>query len=466
MLTSSHLLKCAALAAALMGSSAPAVAGNGPSIPLQTTIIASEGYTYGFPIMLMDATRNAATEVPYVCGLGGPVNTITHMLEKPTADFRAVVRPNVDTLYSSAFLDLSEGPMVLEVPAVQDRFYLLALLDAWTNNFAGTGTQTNRGEARTYLITGPGWSGALPPDAEQISAPTNLVWIIGRTELKNDADISAANAVQKAIKLFPLSGPVPVRSKEPCQPAADKMPPEDIVRNMNGVDFFARLDTLIKAYPPATDDSEKLKKLGKINVGPFANGSVADLSAANKDALSVGMARGQKSMDFAFALGSHGDWLPNPTKIPLGNYDKDYLVRGIVSQIGFGANRNDFAVYQNAVKTRTGKPLDGAKGVYRLTFKKGELPPVKAFWSVTVYNEEGFLIENAPNRSALGSNSNLVANKDGDIVITFAVRKPEDVPASNWLPTPDGPFEVTLRMYWPEKAILEGDWKTPSIELS
>ncbi len=432
-------------------------------VPARAVVLAAEGYVYGFPLLLMNETRQEATKVPYACGLGGPVNQFTHKFEVPDPEFRAVVRPNVDTLYSSAFLDLSEGPMVLEVPEVKDRFYLMAMLDAWSNNFAGPGTQTNAGEARAYLITAPGWNGELPAGMERIAAPTDLVWIIGRTELKGPDDLKAANAVQRAFQLYPQHGQAPRRSDEPCRSVAGQVSPEDAVKALSGEEFFRRLDRLIAAYPPPADNARLLRRLGMIGVGPQAQIEVDQLSGPNIEALQRGAQRGQQAIDKAFELGSRTAWTPDPEQIPLGDYGSNYLVRAVVSQIGFGANRNELATYQNADKDGDGRSLDGAKATYELRFPKGALPPVQAFWSVTVYDEDGFLVSNPIERYALGSNSGLAADENGDVTIVFATERPADVVESNWLPAPAGPFEVTLRMYAPEQPILDGSWSVPAI---
>ena len=459
-------LRTAALAALLFSQTACLAATadeDGPVLKMRASLAASDGYVFGFPVLLMDETYQAATEKPYLCGLGGPVNTFTHKLSIPDPDFRAVVRPNVDTLYSSAFLDLTDGPMVLDVPEIKDRFYLMAMLDAWTNNFAGPGSQSNGGKPATYLIVGPDWTGTTPDGMTRIDAPTNLVWIIGRTELKGHDDVSTVNRIQKAYKLEPLSGALPAHSDAPCRPMKGEQEPEDTIKSLSGAEFFSRLDRLIDLYPPNPKDEDKLKKLALINVGPNAQGRVESLSASNIDALESGTARGQKIIDAALGFGSRGAWAPSPTKVPLGNYDDNYLVRAVVAQIGFGANRNEFAVYQNATATGDGNQLDGSRGVYELRFAAGETPPINGFWSVTVYDSDGFLSENPIDRYALGSNSGLVANEDGEIVITFSTSKPEDVPQENWLPIPSEPFEVTLRMFGPDEAILKGKWSAPPI---
>lgn len=432
--------------------------------PIFSKGIARGGYIYGFPILLMSETMQEATRYPYVCGLGAPVNSFKHKFETPDADFRAVVRPNVDTLYSSAFLDLSETAMVLEVPEVKDRFYLMAMLDAWTNNFAGPGTQTNGGEASTYLITGPDWSGEIPQNMEQIKAPTNLVWIIGRTQLNGPDDIAAANKVQREYKLHPLGKEEIKGNFDQCRDTKGMKTPEETVREMDGLTFFSELDQLIAKYPPPGRDREKLEDLAKIGVGPMAQERLRDLSDRNRHALHDGMEQGQKLLDTGFRLASRSStWTPDPTRVSLGDYGDNYMVRAVVSQIGFGANRNEFATYQNTASDGRGRQLDGSEDSYTLTFAKGETPPVNAFWSVTVYDQDGFLFANPKNKFALGSYSDLETGPDGSTTLVFSNHAPEGSQA-NWLPIPEGPFEVTLRMYWPEDEVVTGEWKAPDLK--
>ena len=438
----------------------------GEPLPIRTRAIAVQGYGYGFPLLLMEQTREAATTAPYPCGLGAPTNRFKHLFAPPGPDFRAVVRPNVDTLYSSAFLDLSEKPMVLEVPAINDRFYMLAMLDAWSNNFAAPGTQQNGGKATRYLITGPGWTGTVPAGMERIAAPTSLVWIIGRTELKGRGDVPAANAVQKSYRLHPLGGaPVPAPKGECRSMASYGETPEDTVKHLDGTTFFDKLDGLLAAYPPPARDEKMLAKLRLIGVDGDPETSVAALSPRNREALDAGIARGQQIIDKSFDLAGRLDtWSPDPTQVPLGDYGDKYLVRAVVSQIGFGANRNEFAVYQNTARDGSKAMLDGSKASYRMQFGPGKTPPVNAFWSVTVYDADGFLVANPRNVYALGTNTGLKADPDGGATIAFSAQKPDDVPEQNWLPVPKGPFEVTLRMYWPEEPILSGQWTAPPIE--
>lgn len=433
--------------------------------PLRAKSIAAQGYVFGFPILLMDATMQASTTEPYPCGLGGPVNSFTHKFNPPEPDFRAVVRPNVDTLYSSAFLDMSGGPMVLEVPEVKDRFYLMAMLDAWTNNFAGPGSQTNGGAATHYLIVGPDWQGDVPAGTELVQAPTHLVWIIGRTELKGAGDVDAANAIQRQYKLYPQGGEPVAPPTSACRPMSEMTEPEEQVKSMDGPEFFSQLDTLMERYPPSeTARGLMTENLTLIGVGGDAETPVEDLPEDVKSALTEGIAIGQKALDAGFELsGQLSAWSPDPAKVSLGDYGDDFAVRGVVAQIGFGANRNEFATYQNASQDGDLDLLDGASHDYTLTFEPGKTPPVDAFWSVTVYDKDGFLIGNDIGRYSLGSNSGLVKDAGGATTILFASKQPAGSPQENWLPVPEGEFQVTLRMYAPESPILKGGWRAPPI---
>ncbi len=434
-----------------------------PILASRTALISAQGYAYGFPILLMDETFKGATGKDRVCGFGGDVNRFTHLFGRPDPDFRAVVRPNVDTLYSSAFLDLKHGPMLLDMPAVKGRYVLMALLDAWSNNFAGLGTPSHGQRSGKYLIAGPKWSGKMPSGYKRINAPTDLVWIIGRTEVRGDDDIPVVNAIQKAYQLTPLRGGLPPRSKVGCVPANQKQAPEAIVKGLKATEFFARLSALIEKYPPPQTDADMLEKLLLIGVGPKASFDVRNMRARNIKALRRGAQNAQRALDKGLKLsGAFSVWSPNPTRVPLGDYKQQYAVRAAVAQIGFGANKSEYAVYQNATQDQQKQKLNGSK-IYKITFEAGALPPVDAFWSLTVYDGEGYLTPNAINRYGVGSNSGLEANSDGSVSIFLSHKKPKDVLDTNWLPTPNGTFELTLRMYAPRAEILNGSWNAPPI---
>ncbi|MCG8317207.1 MAG: DUF1254 domain-containing protein [Pseudomonadales bacterium] len=440
-----------------------------PSYASFPNLIATKGYIYGFPLVLMGETLEGMTGPERVCGLGTDINTFAHVYDRPDPEFKAVVRPNVDTLYSSAMLDLSKGPQLLEMPPLQNRYVLMAFLDAWSNNFAGVGTQAHGNDVGRYAIVTSRFRGQIPAGYTPIVAPTDLVWIIGRTEVRGDDDVSVVNAIQDQYKLYPLHGEKSESDITSCIPASEKTPPIEIVKALSGQEFFTRLATLMEKYPAPKSDRRMLRSLGRIGVGPRATHTVDQLGKRKLNAIENGRTKALKGLELANLLLGLNGWGPNPAIIPLGDYKKRYLVRAVVSQIGFGANKGEFAVYQNTMRDSERQLLTG-DATYKLTFKASDLPPVKAFWSLTVYGDDGFLRDNRSaealgiKRYAVGSNTGLIPDENGDISVYFSHQPPVGVPLQNWLPVPKDSFQVTVRLYDPEKAVLSNRWKVPPLE--
>ena len=433
-----------------------------------TLSVAAAGYIYGFPLVLMDETLNGLTGAERSCQLGTDLNNFVHVWDRPGPAFKAVVRPNVDTLYSSAMLDLSDGPMLMFMPAVKNRYVLMALLDAWSNNFAGVGTQSHGEGEGYYAIVGPDWEGELPVGYERIDAPTNLVWVIGRTEVRDDADVAEVNRIQAQFTLTPLQGALQESGITACVPDAEKTPPIEVVEALSGREYFQRLAKLMERYPPPSEDAVMVKALARIGVGALAEKSLADLSTQQMRKIELGRSLGLGSLNFATRLLGLNGWGPNPAVVPLGDFGQRYFIRAVVAQVGFGANRGEFAVYQNAERDSAHRRLSG-DGVYSMSFAADELPPVHAFWSVTVYGDDGFLRDNPAaeamglQRYALGSNSGLVADAQGNLTLYFAHEPPMGVPLENWLPVPEGRFQATIRLYAPNETILTNEWRVPLI---
>jgi DNA sulfur modification protein DndE len=435
-----------------------------------TTAIAAEGYIYGFPIVLMDETRKGMTGPLRSCTFGTDINTFKHVLDLPDPEFKAVVRPNVDTLYSSAMLDLSEGPLVMTLPDVPDHYVLMAFMDAWSNNFAGIDTTGENTLAGEYLITGPDWRGRIPRGMTQIAAPTNLVWIIGRTELLSPDDIYTVNQIQTSYELKPYDPRVRAShgNQADCLEDSEKQPPIDIVLSMSGETFFSRLSELMIENPPPRDQRTMEVLLASINTGRFADGDVEDLSRIQKRQLDAGIRLAQGSLDTAKQFLGLSGWGPNPRLVPLGEYGKRYFIRAMVAQIGFGANKNEYAVYQNAERDSLRRNMNGQYD-YTLTFKADDMPDVGAFWSITAYGDDGFLKYNEHaatlgiERYALSTNTPLERDENGDITLYISSQPPQGVPLSNWLPVPNEDFQLTLRFYDPGEEILSGTWKVPDV---
>jgi hypothetical protein len=427
-----------------------------------------EAAVYGLPLVIMDLTRAKTTNVPHPQGFAAPVNQFAQVRAFPDASFKDIVRANVDTLYSAAFLDLSAEPLVLTVPDTKGRYYLMPMLDAWTNVFASPGKRTTGTKAGTFAITGPGWTGTLPAGVTELKSPTNMAWIIGRTQTNGPDDYAAVHAIQDGYRLVPLSsfGKPYTPPEATVDPNFDmKTAPVDQLKAMSSVTFFSRLAALLASNPPPAAEAPVLDKLASIGVVPGQPFDPSRLDSA--------VARGlEQSLPAAIAkleAASKQAGAPvNGWRVPssaLGNYGTDYGTRAVVSLVGLGANLVEDAVYPSAFVDNEGKPLNGGNR-YVIHFDKGAMPPVQAFWSITMYDAQSFFVPNSINRYAVSSWMPLQKNADGSLDIHVQAQSPGKDSESNWLPAPAGDFNLTLRMYWPtEKAptIMDGSWQPPAV---
>jgi hypothetical protein len=428
-----------------------------------------EAVVYGLPLVIMDITKVKSTNVVKPEGFAAPVNQFVNARQFPDASFKDVVRANVDTLYSSAFLDLSAEPIVLSVPDTRGRYYLMPILDAWTNIFASPGKRTTGTKAGNFAITGPGWKGTLPAGLAELKSPTNMAWIIGRTQTNGPADYPAVRAIQDGYRLTPLSafGKRYVAPQGKVDPNVDmKTPPVEQLKKMSAAAFFDRLATLLKANPPPASEAPILEKLKTIGIVPGEKFELAKLDPATAKGL-------EKSVDVALeklgAAARETGAGVNGWRIPpklLGNFGSDYGLRAAVALIGLGANLPQDAVYPSAFVDADGKPLDGANR-YVIHFDKGATPPVDAFWSITLYGADSFFVANPINRYAISSWMPLKKNADGSLDIYVQRDSPGKDKDANWLPSGDKAFNLTLRMYWPKEkppSILDGSWKPPAVK--
>jgi len=430
-----------------------------------------EAVAYGFPLVIMDATRKKISNVATAGPSAAPINQFANMPQFPDASFKDVVRANVDTLYSSAWLDLSKEPIVLSVPDTNGRFYLMPMIDAWTNIFASPGKRTTGTKAGHFAITGPGWTGTLPAGMQQLKSPTNMVWIIGRTQTNGPKDYPAVQAIQKQYKLTPLSAfgkpytPVP----GVVDPTVDmKLAPVEAVAKMGTAAFFDRMAALMKDNPPPAADAPVLTKLAKIGIVPGQKFDPAKLDPAVAKGLEKAL---PVAMEKLTAASKETGAPVNGWRVPsmkLADFGTDYGTRAVVALVGLGANLAADAVYPSAFVDGEGKPLSGANK-YVLHFDKGEEPPVNAFWSVTMYNPQSFFVANPINRFAVSSWMPFKKNADGSLDIYIQNQSPGKDKESNWLPAPEGDFNLTMRMYWPKEkdpTILNGSWKPPAVKVA
>jgi hypothetical protein len=427
--------------------------------------IGVEAYIYLYPLVLMDVTRRQAINVEQAGEIvgRGPANTFTHMRTFPPADFRDVVRPNYDTLYSVAWLDLTAEPVIISVPEAGDRYYLLPFYDMWTEIFAVPGTRTTGQGAGSFALVYGGWRGELPAGVRRIDAPTPLVWVIGRTQCNGPADFEAVNQFQDRLTITPLSGwgktvPPVTGTKDPS--VDDRTPPLRQVEAMTAADFFTYAAELMKTHPPHFNDYPLLARMERIGLVPGQNFDLeatepvvnAALEKAVPDARTRIRGR-QKTVGQ-----QRNGWVMNTET--MGAWGTGYLKRATIALVGLGANLPEDAIYPMTSIDAPGPPLTGASR-YRLHFD--ELPPVLAFWSVTLYDNEGFPVVNPLNRFALGDRDPLTYNPDGSLDLHIQTDSPGMDKESNWLPAPGGPFNLTMRLYYTTSSALDGTWAPPAL---
>jgi len=426
-----------------------------------------EAYVYLYPLVTMDVTRRQATNIESGKRPGfGPMNTFSHMREYPTADFKAVVRPNFDALYSSAWLDLTKEPMVVSAPNTGGRYYLLPMLDMWTDVFASPGWRTSGTNASAFGVVPPDWKGRLPAGVEKIQAPTPYVWVIGRTQTDGPKDYEAVHKVQDNYKVTPLSRwprePKLVRFVK-ADPTVDmNTPPLDQVNNMPAVDYFKYAAELMKLHPPHFTDWSQLARMKRIGLeaGKSVNSDILDVPV--REALEKSHVDALKFMQVKLATLARvaNGWGMNTDS--MGVYGNFYLKRAIVAMIGLGANQPEDAIYPLILFDADGKPLDGNNN-YVLHFEKAKLPPA-AFWSITMYDAQGFQAANELNRFAIADRDPLKYNADGSLDLYIQNINPGADKEPNWLPVPKGPVGATMRLAAPKPQALDGRWNPPVIK--
>ena len=428
--------------------------------------IGVDAYLYFYPLISMDITRRVAINIEPGKKTGvGPANMFNSFAAFPTADFKTVVRPNFDTLYSSAFLDMTTDPVVVSAPDTGGRYYLLPMLDMWTDVFASPGWRTTGTQAGNFLITPPGWTGTVPVGMTRISAPTPYVWIIGRTKTDGPSDYEAVHKIQAGYKISLLS-----QWGKPAQPVEAKIdptvdmntPPKTQVDSMPAGKFFAYAADLLKVNPPHITDQPMIAQLKKIGLEPGKSFDMDKADPAIRSALSSAPEDAQQLMAWklpTIARVANGWSMNTDTMGVYGNY---YLKRAMVAQAGLGANVPEDAIYPLNLGDEAGRPLDGASR-YTIHFAKSDTPPANAFWSVTLYDSEGFQVANPLNRFAVSSWMPLKYNADGSLDLYFQNESPGADKEANWLPAPKGPFNLTMRLYAPKSGALTGKWNPPPV---
>ena len=455
------------IGAAAAEDAAPAVT------PEQAHAIGVDAYVYLYPLITMEVTRKQLTNSD---GFGrGPMNEFHNIPAYPPATDTSVVRTNYDTLYSSAYLDLSKEPVVVSAPDTDGRYYLLPMLDMWSDVFASPGSRTTGTGPVHFLVTPQGWRPDLrekfaeefnlPKDTQRIEAPTPTVWIIGRTKTDGPADYDAVHKIQAGYTITPLSqwgkAPAPIALK--VDPSVDmKTSPKAQVDGMPAAKYFAYGAELIKAQPPHVTDQPILAEMKKIGLKPGKPFDLAALDPQIAKAIESASADARALMQWKVATLARvvNGWSMNTDT--MGVYGNYYLKRAIVAQLGLGANLPEDAIYPLNLFDKSGKPLDGANK-YTIHFDKADLPPVDAFWSITLYDPAGNAYPNSLNRQAVSSWMPFAYNDDGSLDLYFQNEDPGPAHQANWLPAPKDAFNLTMRLYSPRNEALVGKWNPPPV---
>jgi hypothetical protein len=436
-----------------------ASAANGALAEFEAQEIAAEAYLYLYPLVMMDTTRRQMTNTEAGERPGfGPMNAFTHMRAFPPPEFKAVPWANLDTLYSLAWLDLTREPVMVSVPDTDGRYYLLPMQDMWTDVFAVPGKRASGTESGHFAAVPPGWQGELPAGVRRIDASTPYVWIIGRTQTNGQ--------VQDGYAVTPLSqwghDPQPVRVE--VDPAIDMTTtPVAQVNQMAADAFFARATELMKLHPPHVTDWSVLARMRRIGVAAGEGLEIDDLDPLIRQALQQGATAALQAMQSKVSKLAplvNGWQVPVETMGVYGNY---YLKRATLAMLGLGSNPPEDAIYPLAFVDRDGSQLNGDHS-YVMHFDQHELPPVNAFWSLTLYDTDGFQFANPLNRSAIGDRDPLHYNPDGSLDITIQNENPRPDQEANWLPAPHGPLALFLRLYEPKPEALDGRWEPPGVQ--
>jgi hypothetical protein len=428
--------------------------------------IALEAYIYLYPLITMDLTRRQMTNLPAgVKPAHGPAGAFAHAEAFPPADAKAVVRPNFDTLYSSAWIDLSVEPVIVSVPDTGGRYYCLPLYDMWTDAFAVPGWRTSGTAERHFALAYGDWKGALPHGVERIASPTPTVWIIGRIQTNGPADYAAVRALQAGLRLTPLSswGGAPLEPPFAKDPTVDDVtPPLDQVNGLSGADYFAYGAELLKHHPPHASDWSTLARFRRIGIDPGTTYNLAaqppEVQAAIADTPAAALAFMRERLA-TLARMANG-WSVNTDS--MGVYGNWYVKRAVIAMVGLGALPAEDAIYPLCLSDADGAPLDGSNA-YVMHFEADALPPVSAFWSVTMYDAEGFQVANELDRFAIGDRDELRFHDDGSLDLYLQHDNPGPDKVANWLPAPRGPLGVTMRLYAPKAAALNGSWNPPPV---
>jgi len=420
---------------------------------------AAEVYVFAYPMVLTEATRQQQASV-------AGMNEFEHRRGVPGASTAGVANPNADFLYSQAWLDLSKAPVILSVPDTKGRYYLIAMLDAWSNVAASLGKRTIGTEKREFAIVGPRSKATIPEYVTEIKSPTEMAWLFGRIEVGEGATQAAVTKLQDQFTLTPLSeygkkGRKAARARPAAAAATPAGDPVATVAAMDAATFYSHVAMLLPGNPPSKDDAAMLDKIRAVGIVPGQPFDLAKLTPLAATSVQEGLKSAGDAIEGAAKRVSTAD-VRNGWSIDrdVGRWGTDYGKRAVAARRGLGVNAPEDAIFMVARFDANGQRFDGSNR-YVLHFDKGNLPPAEGFWSLSLYNDQQHFAENPLHRYNLGSSDNLKTNADGSLDLVMQAADPGG--NANWLPAPKGPFYLILRVYWPKADVLEGRWAPPGV---
>lgn len=436
---------------------------------MEAVNIAVDAYIYGYPLVTFDMMREQQTNVARPDVERAPMGQMIKMRTYPAVDNHCCAAPNADTLYTEAWLDVSKEPWVFSIPDMGDRYYIMPMLDGYSEVIFVASRLTTGSKAQAYAITGPGWTGTLPQNVTEVKSPTGMVWILGRIySTGSSEDYAAVHALQDKFSVLPLSA----FGKEYAPPAGmvdSKIDMTTAVRKqVDGLDtetYFDRLAALMATNPPKPEDAAIIARMARIALVPGQDFDPDKVDFLDREALRTVPKLALLEMGRHLKQQPTTDGWLYFTK-GVGNWGTDYVLRGMGNLLGPGWNRPDDAVYPLSQKDADGHDYDGARHNYVLRFEKGQLPPARAFWSLTMYDPDFFFVPNPINRYELSQRNSFVTDPDGSIELYIQAGSPGKDKEANWLPAPKGKFTLVLRLYEPSKtapSILDGSWTPPPV---
>lgn len=433
--------------------------------PEQAKALAREAFLFGLPLVYIDTQVGVLSHVTKPVGARAPINQFAHFRAFPDASNKTVVGLNVDTLYSLAQLDLSEEPIMLSVPEMGDRFWIAQIVDGWNNVPHAPGSRTVGGGGGDFALTGPDWKGTLPEGVDHLPIATSIAIIGGRIYTGGPDDYTAVHALQDGLRLVPLSAwgtDYSPPEEVPLEPGVTEGPVGNQVMTMSAETFFGRLNKLLVENPPEPDDPALMARISALGIAPGADFETAGVDPDVRQAIDDGVADAQQAIrDEEHKLGERvNGW--NLSR-DLGRYGTNYTYRAAWTFFGVGGNLIEDAFYPLSLVDSDGRAYNAANS-YTLRFAEEQLPPVEAFWSLTIYDKDSYLIDNPINRYALGDRSNLNVADDGSVTIAIQASPPSDKD-TNWLPSPkEGGFKLALRLYAPKPEVKDGSWVPPAVQ--